>query len=79
MENRLLEILNMVTECGNFQMLECNTDKDYIRFLINCSPQYYIPNIIQKSHIITTACERIWRNIKKEIIGVVTYGLCPTL
>lgn len=47
-EKRLLEILNMVAECENFQILEANTDKDHIHILINCSPQHYIPDIIQK-------------------------------
>lgn len=47
-ENKLVEILNMVAECENFQILECNTDKDYIHLLINCTPQHYIPDIIQK-------------------------------
>lgn len=47
-EKRLLEILNMVAECENFQILEMNADKDHIHLLINCSPHHYIPNIIQK-------------------------------
>lgn len=47
-ENRLIEVLNMVAECENFQILECNTDKDHIHILVNCSPQHYIPDIMQK-------------------------------
>ena len=47
-EKRLIEILNMIAECEDFQILECNTDKDHIHLLINCSLQHYIPNIIQK-------------------------------
>lgn len=47
-EKRLLEILNMISEYENFQILECNTDKDHIHLLINCSPQHYIPHIIQQ-------------------------------
>ena len=47
-EKRLIEILNTIAECEDFQILECNTDKDHIHILINCSPQHYIPNIIQK-------------------------------
>lgn len=47
-EKRLLEILNMVAECEDFQILEVNTDKDHIHLLINCSPQHYIPDIVQK-------------------------------
>lgn len=48
LENKLLEVLNMVADCENFQILEYNTDKDHIHLLINCSPQHYIPNIVQK-------------------------------
>ena len=47
-ENRLTEILNTIAEYENFQILECNTDKDHIHIIISCSPQHYIPNIIQK-------------------------------
>lgn len=47
-ENRLTEIINTIAEYENFQILECNTDKDHIHILISCSPQHYIPNIIQK-------------------------------
>ncbi len=46
-ENRLVEILNMVAACENFQILECNTDKDHIHLLLNCSPQHYIPDMIK--------------------------------
>ena len=31
-ENKLVEILNMVADCENFQILECNTDKDLFIF-----------------------------------------------
>lgn len=47
-ENRLIEILYHIANENNFQILECNTDKDHIHLLINCTPQHYIPNIIQK-------------------------------
>lgn len=47
-ENRLTEIINTIAEYENLQKLECNTDKDHIHILISCSPQHYIPNIIQK-------------------------------
>lgn len=48
-ENKLIEILNMIADCEDFQIIECNTGKDHIHILINCSPQHYIPNMIQKS------------------------------
>ena len=47
-ENRLIEILNMIADCEDFIIIECNTDKDHIHLLINCSPQHYIPDMIQK-------------------------------
>ncbi len=47
-EKRLIEILNMVAQREDFEILECNTDKDHIHILVNCSPHHYIPNIIQK-------------------------------
>ena len=46
-ENRLIEILNKIADDNGFQILECNTDKDHIHLLVNCSPQHYIPNIIK--------------------------------
>lgn len=48
MENRLIEILYHIANDNNFQILECNTDKDHIHLHINCTPQHYIPDIIQK-------------------------------
>ncbi len=47
-EKRLIEILNIIAKCEGFQILEVNTDKDHIHLLINCSPQYYIPDIIKQ-------------------------------
>ena len=47
-ENRLKEILTKISDYEEFQIIEYNTDKDHIHLLINCSPQHYIPNIIQK-------------------------------
>lgn len=70
-ENKLVDILNMVADCENFQILECNTDKDHIHILINCSPQHYIPNIVQKlkgvsSRLLTKEFEPIF---KKKLWG----------
>ena len=47
-ENKLIEVLYRIANDNNFQILECNTDKDHIHLLINCTPQHYIPNIMQK-------------------------------
>ena len=46
-EKRLAEILNKIANDNGFQILECNTDKDHIHLLINCSPQHYIPDMIK--------------------------------
>ena len=46
-ENRLIEILSKIADDNGFQILECNTDKDHIHFLVNCSPQHYIPDMIK--------------------------------
>lgn len=46
-ENRLIEILNKIADDNGFQILECNTDKDHIHFLVNCSPQHYIPDMVK--------------------------------
>ena len=46
-ENRLIKILNKIADDNGFQILECNTDKDYIHLLVNCSPQHYIPDMIK--------------------------------
>lgn len=47
-ENRLVELLYQIAKENDFQIIECNTDKDHIHILINCKPQHYIPDIIQK-------------------------------
>ena len=46
-ENRLIDILNKIADDNAFQILECNTDKDNIHLLVNCSPQHYIPDMIK--------------------------------
>ena len=74
-ENRLIEILNKIADDNGFQILECNTDKDHIHLLVNCSPQHYIPDMIKalKGVRMCDFCkniyERIWRRIKKETMG----------
>ena len=46
-EARLKEILYKIAEDNNFEIIECNGDKDHIHLLISCSPQHYIPNIMK--------------------------------
>ncbi len=29
------------------QITECNTDKDYVHLLIECSPQHFIPDMVK--------------------------------
>ena len=38
-----------------FQILECNTDKDHIHLLVNCSPQHYIPDMIKALKVCQSA------------------------
>lgn len=70
-ENKLIETLNKIADDNGFQILECNTDKDHIHLLVNCSPQHYIPDMIKalKGGISKDGYERIWGRIKKEIMG----------
>lgn len=37
-EKCLIGILNKIANDNKFQILECNTEKDHIHLLINCSP-----------------------------------------
>lgn len=68
-ENRLIELLYQSARENNFQIIECNTDKDHIHILINCTPQHYIPEIIQKMKGITS------RVLMKENRGVLSKKL----
>ena len=45
-ENKLVEVLYHIVNENNFQILKCNTDKDHIHLLINCSLQHYILDMI---------------------------------
>ena len=53
-ENRLIELLYQIARENDFQIIECNTDKDHIHILVNCTPQHYIPEIVQKMKGITS-------------------------
>ena len=46
-ETRLKELLIQISKDNGFQILEMNIEEDYIRMLIHCTPQHYIPNIIK--------------------------------
>ena len=46
-ETRLKELLTQISKDNDFQILEMYMEEDYIRMLINCTPQHYIPNIIK--------------------------------
>lgn len=46
-EKDLINILRKIADDNKFQILECNSDKDHIHLLVNCSPQHYIPNMIK--------------------------------
>ena len=44
---RFLKSYREICPHNGFQILECNTDKDHIHLLVNCSPQHYIPDMIK--------------------------------
>ncbi len=44
---KLKELLTQISKDNGFQILEMTIEEDYIRMLINCTPQHYIPNIIK--------------------------------
>ena len=70
-ENRLIEILNMIAICENFQIIECNTDKDHVHLLVNCSPQHYLPQIIQKLKGVSVRLlmKKFGEELKKKLWG----------
>lgn len=70
-EKRLLEIIEQIAKYEEFQILECNTDKDHIHILINCSPHHYIPNIIQKLKGISSKLlmQEFGRELRKKLYG----------
>ena len=75
-ENRLIEILNMIAACEDFEILEINTDKDHVRVLINCKPQHYIPDVIQKlKGISSRLLMKEYGEILKRKLWAVTYGI----
>lgn len=70
-ENRLVELLYQIARENDFQIIECNTDKDHIHILINCKPQHYIPNIVQKMKGITS---RILMEENREVLSKKLWG-----
>ena len=46
-ENPFGKIRNKIADDNGFQILECNTDKNHVTLLLNCSPQHYILNRIK--------------------------------
>ena len=75
-ENKLVEVLYYIANENNFQILECNTDKDHIHLLINCTPQHYVPDIIQKMKGVSSRIlmkefgEVLKRNHEVDICGI---------
>ena len=46
-DKRLKELLYQIVKDNNFEIEECNTDKDHVHLLISCSPQNYIPDLMK--------------------------------
>lgn len=53
-EKRVKEIIYDIADKNNIQIIEIETDKDHIHMLISCTPQHYIPDIIQKFKGVTS-------------------------
>lgn len=70
-ENRLIELLYQNARENDFQIIECNTDKDHIHILVNCTPQHYIPEIVQKMKGITS---RILMKENGEVLSKKLWG-----
>ena len=70
-ENRLIEILNKIADDNGFQILECNTDKDNIHLLVNCSPQHYIPDMIKalKGVSARLLMKEFGEELKRKLLG----------
>ena len=43
----LENILRKIANDNKFSILEFNADKDYVRILIDCSPQHFIPDMMK--------------------------------
>ena len=75
-ENKLVENLYHIANENNFQILECNTGKDHIQLLINCIPQHYIPDMIQKMKGVSSRMlMKEFGKVLKRSYGVDTYGI----
>ncbi|WP_083504352.1 helix-turn-helix domain-containing protein [Acetivibrio ethanolgignens] len=59
--------IDKIADDNGFQILECNTDKDHIHLLINCSPQHYVEKAYKY---------RIYPNKKQKEIIAKTFGCC---
>ncbi len=46
-EDDLKNILNEIAKSNDFEIVECNGDKDHIHLLISCSPQHSIPSMMK--------------------------------
>ena len=46
-EKRLHEILRKIAEDNNFKITEINGEADHIHLLVECSPQYFIPDMLK--------------------------------
>ncbi|HGS8966336.1 IS200/IS605 family transposase [Clostridioides difficile] len=70
-EEDLINILNKIAKDNKFQILECNSDKDHIHLLINCSPQHYIPDMIKALKCVSTRLlmKKHGEQLKKKLWG----------
>ena len=59
-ETRLKELLTQISKDNGFQILEMNIEEDYIRMLINCTPQHSKYYKSYEGCISQTLDERVW-------------------
>lgn len=46
-QDSLIDILYKIATDNGFSIIECNSEADHIRLLLDCSPQHYIPDIMK--------------------------------
>jgi len=77
----LKQIIIDISKESNFEILEMETDKDHIHFLIKSEPKVSVLSIVRKLKQEST--NRLWKtqkNICKNIIGVkMRYGVMDIL
>ena len=77
----ITERLIKIADDNGFQILECNTDKDHIHLLVNCSPQHYVTDMIKalKGVSVRLLMKELGEELKKKLWGVDICGILAIL